>query len=72
MHDFVFGARSYLCRSAHLVTCCHIKVMMYVQVHYYIANSTMGWSQGQKERERVTEVRFKYHYVMCGTYRKMY
>lgn len=51
MHDFVFGARSYLCRSAHLVTCCHIKVMMYVQVHYYIANSTMGWSQGQKERE---------------------
>lgn len=52
MHDFVFEARSYLCRSAHLVTCCHIKVMMYVQVHYYIANSTMGWSQSRKERER--------------------
>lgn len=25
---------------AHLVTCCHIKAMMNVQVHYYVANST--------------------------------
>lgn len=27
-------------RWAHLATYCHIKAMMYVQVHYYVANST--------------------------------